>query len=91
MPREFFSTQSIFDETFADARPYASMPAMAGFFLATPGDLAGLHENAVRLFVFGALNLRLGAERPQLLTLAAFIFNESALWSAHQPIVRVGG
>jgi hypothetical protein len=23
---------------------------LAGFFLATPGDLAGLHENAVRLF-----------------------------------------
>jgi len=26
---------------------------MAGFFLATPGDLAGLHESAVRLFMFG--------------------------------------
>jgi len=24
---------------------------MAGFFLATPGDLAGLYENAVRLFI----------------------------------------
>jgi hypothetical protein len=39
---------------------------MAGFFLATPGDLAGLHENAVRLFYLMAP----GGKKPAIVNVA---------------------
>ncbi|WP_292171711.1 hypothetical protein [Mesorhizobium sp.] len=47
---------------------------MAGFFLATPGDLAGLQEMQSGFFCYGA------GERLNWLTSKAFIFNEQALW-----------
>jgi hypothetical protein len=40
----FFPPQIGFGETFARVLPYALMPAHGWLFLATPGDLAGLHE-----------------------------------------------
>src|SRR5438132_391816 len=82
MPAKFFSSPSIFSETFVQARPYASMPApWLAFFLATPGDLAGRTKTQPG-FLFRRVRQRFSKlKSPQLLTLSAFIFNDSDLWS----------
>ncbi|WP_292338554.1 hypothetical protein [Mesorhizobium sp.] len=47
---------------------------MAGFFLATPGDLAGLHENAARPFISARRATGFGAEKAAIVNVAGIHF-----------------
>ena len=75
MPAKFFSSPSIFSETFVQARPYASMLApWLAFFLATPGDLAGPHENAARLSISARSATVFEAEKPTIVNVVGIHF-----------------
>ena len=65
----------------AQGKLLRAVVAWLAFFLATPGDLAGRTKTQPG-FLFRRVRQRFSKlKSPQLLTLSAFIFNDSDLWS----------
>jgi len=73
MPYEFFSAAIEFSvKLFGWLDRRHSCRPMAGFFLATPGDLAGLLEKSSPAFYFSTSSYR--AEKPAIVNIARIHF-----------------